>query len=799
MKRKGTSISSTPAKRAKTGDHASNISEQSSVESETASISSNDSKPPNKKAKRQLRVQNHKFEKQAAKARSLARSSPVKSRLNIGAGALPTPQSIAKPLTSSLKQNTTIEQPKLSLSTSPIAPNPLPVANPLCPSGYTLLNDASTRTTFNVVGVVVSCAPAKMTSRGEHHAGLSLTDPSKSGGFSVNCFHPNAACLPNPAPGDVVILRNLRAAVKGQGAAVGYSNRLTWSVFKPGSGLNHPQGTNNGRSYSCHTPNVQEIEYCKELLQWKESTEADKEKSLGVICDLNETVRTSFQRKVYRKHQLICDAHADSYYDVTVELLDVYTGDRTTTIFVTDYTKNDRVRPITGGKFSPALAPYILTIECWDNAQQPASAMEVGGIYSLENLRIRICGDYEEGKLNDRKIFKLNPEYRENNLRLKEFFIRRDVWRDDEDARGKVARGTAKRAATIPVKHAAAIPVKRADTIAVKHADTVAGKLTYSAIGDAQEGRMFNCVAEVGEIRRPTLFVSDYTKSDLLLRAEDDFLVSSEITYGKAHLLGRVLPIRLQNSAILTMQRHFRGEFCVIDSPTHSTSISQLLERGSPETAGEIQAKPQEKPKQEIHQKPKQSTNSSREPVKAKTEKAVPTASIPLYEFDSRQCRGYKTTTVEDLRDDPSPGNCKVIAHVLNFRPASLKDCVVAWCKQCKKDIPKTQKACVACNDFDHEFLQLSYRWMLQLGHEEEDGLRIYADNESPLFEGLKRVNLHTDDATYESFYKRVKPIIGPSEETFEPGPTMTFFIKTRLNVDGELIPFLQGYRAGET
>lgn len=49
--------------------------------------------------------------------------------------------------------------------------------------------------------------------------------------------------------------------------------------------------------------------------------------------------------------------------------------------------------------------------------------MEVGGIYSLENLRIRICGDYEEGKLNDRKIFKLNPEYRENNLRLKEFFM----------------------------------------------------------------------------------------------------------------------------------------------------------------------------------------------------------------------------------------------------------------------------------------------------------------------------------------------------------------------------------------
>ncbi len=47
--------------------------------------------------------------------------------------------------------------------------------------------------------------------------------------------------------------------------------------------------------------------------------------------------------------------------------------------------------------------------------------------------------------------------------------------------------------------------------------------------------------------------------------------------------------------------------------------------------------------------------------------------------------------------------------------------------------IPKTQKACVACNDFDHEFLQLSYRWMLQLGHEEEDGLRIYADNEASL------------------------------------------------------------------
>ncbi len=139
---------------------------------------------------------------------------------------------------------------------------------------------------------------------------------------------------------------------------------------------------------------------------------------------------------------------------------------------------------------------------------------------------------------------------------------------------------------------------------------------------------MFNCVAEVGEIRSlfsnclridqvlgihdedQTLFVSDYTKSDLLLRAEDDFLVSSEITYGKAHLLGRVLPIRLQNSAHLDDAKALSvGEFCVIDSvririnkqdkmrgylndrssnclitkvlpdsPTHSTSISQLLE-----------------------------------------------------------------------------------------------------------------------------------------------------------------------------------------------------------------------------
>ncbi|KAF9030691.1 hypothetical protein BDZ89DRAFT_659603 [Hymenopellis radicata] len=830
MKRKGTPISAPSAKRAKKGDRASNNSEQSSLESEPGSISTAGLSKLTNKEKKALRAQNHKSEKKAAQARALARSSPVKSRLNTVTASFPTPQSIVKPLTASLKQNTAIEHPKLSLSTSPIAPNPHPVSDPLCPPGYTLLNDVSTKTPyafFNVVGVVVSCA-LKSTIK-DHCAVVSIRDPSTLSGLSINCFNPIAARLPNPAPGDVVILRNLKTA-NGPGAAVGYDNRLTWSIFKSGSGLFYPQGADGSderRSFSFHTPNAQEIEYCKQLLQWKQSTEAEKEKNLGVVCDLNESVGRPFLRKAARKHQLICDAHADTYYDVTVELVDIYAGDRTTTIFVTDYTKNDRVRPVTGRNFSTALAPYILSIECWDDAQQPASEMEVGGIYSLGNLRIRVCGDYEEGKLNERKISKLNPEYKDSNLRLKEFFIRRDVWRDDEDARGKVAYGTTKRAATIPVK--------RADTTVIKHAGTGAGKRTYSAIGDAQEGRMFNCVAEILGVHDEdqTLFVSDYTKSDLLLRAEGDFLVHSEITYNKDHLLGRVLPIRLQNSAHFADAKALAvGEFCVIDcvririnkqdkmrgylndrsdnclitkvlpdSPTHSPSISQLLERKET-LLGKPKKKPQEKPKQkpqekqEPQEKPKQ---KPKEPVKAKTEKAAPTASIPLYEFDLRRCRDYKMTTVEDLRDDPSPGNFKVIAHVLNFRPVSLKDCVVAWCAKCKKDLPKTHKACFACNDIDHEFIRLSYRWMLQLGHKEEGGLRIYADNESPLFEGLKRVDLHTDDETYDSFYKRVKPILGPSEETFEPGPTLTFFIKTRLNVDGELIPFLQGYRAVET
>ncbi|KAF9019294.1 hypothetical protein BDZ89DRAFT_1073162 [Hymenopellis radicata] len=170
-----------------------------------------------------------------------------------------------------------------------------------------------------------------------------------------------------------------------------------------------------------------------------------------------------------------------------------------------------------------------------------------------------------------------------------------------------------------------------------------------------------------------------------------------------------------------------------------------------------------------------------------------------LVERSAGGSRNYTATTVKALRDNPHLGKYKVIARMHNYRPRSLEDCVIPWCRRCKSDIlnPKRERACRACNDVDCKFVQLSYRWLLQLRDEDEGGLLVCVDDENPLFRDLKRVRLYEDDDAYDAFYARVKPIIGRSDDgKSERAPTLTFWIETCLDDSGEQMHFLLDYQA---
>ena len=89
-------------------------------------------------------------------------------------------------------------------------------------------------------------------------------------------------------------------------------------------------------------------------------------------------------------------------------------------LYVTDYTKNDRLAPMTANWCSPSLSGYVLRMEMWDEAKERAQHMKAGEYYEFVNARMKeSAGGHWEGRfVQGRKLRKLDEDELEGEPHL---------------------------------------------------------------------------------------------------------------------------------------------------------------------------------------------------------------------------------------------------------------------------------------------------------------------------------------------------------------------------------------------
>ena len=89
-------------------------------------------------------------------------------------------------------------------------------------------------------------------------------------------------------------------------------------------------------------------------------------------------------------------------------------------MYVTDYTKNDFLTPMSAAWCPPGLAPYVLRLEMWDDAAALARNMQPREFYALDNVKMRVSANgYWEGKfVEGRKARKLDADELEGEPHL---------------------------------------------------------------------------------------------------------------------------------------------------------------------------------------------------------------------------------------------------------------------------------------------------------------------------------------------------------------------------------------------
>ena len=80
-------------------------------------------------------------------------------------------------------------------------------------------------------------------------------------------------------------------------------------------------------------------------------------------------------------------------------------------LYITDYTRNDKGKPVQGDWCPPELSDYVVKMEMWDSASKVGPTMKPGTYYTMSNARMRMSrGGYLEAKMVLPKITRLNED-----------------------------------------------------------------------------------------------------------------------------------------------------------------------------------------------------------------------------------------------------------------------------------------------------------------------------------------------------------------------------------------------------
>ena len=92
-------------------------------------------------------------------------------------------------------------------------------------------------------------------------------------------------------------------------------------------------------------------------------------------------------------------------------------------VYVTDYTSNAQLPPVTTSWAVPELSQGILKIEMWDGAAEAAESLQAGDLLSLQNVKMKIsAAGTTEARMSEakRQIRKLDQDELEGEPHLVE-------------------------------------------------------------------------------------------------------------------------------------------------------------------------------------------------------------------------------------------------------------------------------------------------------------------------------------------------------------------------------------------
>ncbi|KAJ4463446.1 hypothetical protein C8R41DRAFT_906893 [Lentinula lateritia] len=625
---------------------------------------------------------------------------------------------------------------------------------------YTPLSNATRASIFyNVVGVVFSDSLISQTSSGDYMCGLHLVDPgSRSPSDNthfvgtptkVNCFAINSKWLPSVREGDIVILHNVKASNFNWGTnLVGYKDKLQWAIYGRDGKLAHgvipsdiPRDTTTDRGFR-FTPFLQSgdstlLSYCSKLREWWNAVECKKKEFLGKTHQVGNHVLTPPPERSARPWLSIKDANtgtiSNGYFNCVAEIIHKHRPDQQYyEIYVTDYTSNDQCPTYDNADWCPpGLAKSCLRVELWDRSTPLGPDMEIGDFYSFRNLRMKMANNgYYEAKIQEPKISKLDPdEVGSTHTILKSLLERRAKW---------------------ATKHKI---VERLE------------KSEYTKIEDVEMRARFNCIVEILHVDLPDgpgsakVYATDYTANDLL--PEPDFDAND---FDGLHK--RVFKFVLRDSQAEKAKALERGNVCVFQKvmmkllnnenvgdlggeqrlisrlnpglDSHKALMKDLENRkkiffGTPDDA-------KESPGRSRSLSTSASTSEPRFPESPGRTSPLP--SSPKICTSIKQLRSRVGTTV--LFGIP--------ARVKWAKPRELWDYCRPYCRKCEKRIPPNQKACVACDDFDHEFVIYQYSFNLSIEDKEGNEMPVTVLDEALFLNDLPRVNLNQDSAALGKF-----------------------------------------------
>ncbi|KAJ3850644.1 hypothetical protein EV368DRAFT_84337 [Lentinula lateritia] len=605
-----------------------------------------------------------------------------------------------------------------------------------------LLNATRASSFYNVVGVSI---PINLLAT-DYMCALHLVDPGNrsnsdnthlmSTPAKVNCFaEVNSKWLPSVREGDIVVLHNVKASnFNGGTNLVGYKDKFQWAIYGRDGKLAHgvipsdiPRDTTTDRGLR-FTPFLQSgdstlLSYCSKLREWWNAVECKKKEFLGETHQVGNHVLTPPPERSARPWLSIKDVDtgiiSNGYFNCVAEIIHKHRPDQQFyEIYVTDYTSNDKCPTYDNADWCPpGLAKSCLRVELWDRSTSLGPDMEIGDFYSFRNIRMKMANNgYYEAKIQEPKISKLDPdELGSTHTILKSLLERRTKW-------------------------------------AAKHKiEESLEKLEYTKIEDVEMRARFNCIVEILHVDLPDgpgsakVYATDYTANDLLL--EPDFDAND---FDGLHK--RVFKIVLRDSQAEKAKALERGNENVGDLGGEQRLISRLnagldshkalmkdLENrkkiffGTPDDA---KASPGRS------RSPSTSASTSEPRFPESPGRTRPLPSSPKICTSIKQLRSCVDTTV--LFGIP--------AQVKWAKPRELWDYCRPYCSACDSSIPANQKACVACDDFDHEFVTYQYSFNLSIEDKEGDEMPVTVLDEALFLNELPRVNLNQDSAALGKF-----------------------------------------------